>query len=123
MDGQPVSWRALTEFEMVKAISTQGRCIRMSLAAKCREFGYEIEEKRDDKGQITGFEIVGVSREVCDRFSNAVPRSKMESRNFNSALGGLRPCLRSTPSLFDTPQPKVARAHDARVLVRSESAA
>jgi conjugative relaxase-like TrwC/TraI family protein len=63
------SWRALTEFEMLKAIRYAGKVYQNELASSCRELGYRISEVRDDKGRITGFEIDGVSKEVCDRFS------------------------------------------------------
>ena len=71
------SWRALTEFEMLKAIRYAGKVYQNELAARCRGLGYAIEEKRDDKGRVTGFEIAGVSKEVCDRFSKR--RAEVES--------------------------------------------
>jgi conjugative relaxase-like TrwC/TraI family protein len=63
------SWRALTEFEMVKAIRYAGKVYQNELASSCRELGYRVSEVRDDKGRITGFEIDGVPKEICERFS------------------------------------------------------
>jgi conjugative relaxase-like TrwC/TraI family protein len=68
-DGASGSWRALTEFEMVKAIRYAGKVYQNELASSCRELGYGVSEVRDDKRRITGFEIDGVPKEVCERFS------------------------------------------------------
>jgi conjugative relaxase-like TrwC/TraI family protein len=61
-------WRALTEFEMVSAIRYAGKVYQNEMARSCRALGYEIVEIRDNRG-ITGFEIAGVSPEICKRFS------------------------------------------------------
>ncbi len=63
------SWRALTEFEMVRAIRYAGKVYQNELAGACRVLGYEITPGRDPRGAITGFEIAGVSAELRERFS------------------------------------------------------
>jgi conjugative relaxase-like TrwC/TraI family protein len=63
------SWRALTEFEMVRAIRYAGKVYQNELACACRALGYEITPSRDTKGEITGFELAGVSAELRERFS------------------------------------------------------
>jgi conjugative relaxase-like TrwC/TraI family protein len=63
------SWRALNEFEMFMAIRYAGKVYQNEMARSCRALGYEISESRDGRGAVTGFEIRGVSPEVCRRFS------------------------------------------------------
>lgn len=63
------SWRALTEFEMVSAIRYAGKVYQNEMARSCRALGYEIAESRDKRGNVTGFEIDGVSQEIRERFS------------------------------------------------------
>lgn len=68
-DEEAHAWRALTEYEILRAIRYAGKVYQNELASACRALGYEVTEKRDERGIITGFEIVGVSDEVCERFS------------------------------------------------------
>ncbi|MBI2516006.1 MAG: relaxase domain-containing protein [Opitutae bacterium] len=63
------SWKALTEFEMVRAIRYAGKTYQNELAKECRQLGYEITPARDARGTVTGFEIAGVSEDVRTRFS------------------------------------------------------
>jgi conjugative relaxase-like TrwC/TraI family protein len=63
------TWKALTEYEMFRAIRYSGKTYQNHLAAECRKLGYEIQEVRDNKGNVTGFEISGVSPEIRGRFS------------------------------------------------------
>lgn len=68
-DEEARAWRALTEYEMLRAIRYAGKVYQNELAVACRSLGYEVASKRDERGTVTGFEIVGVSAEVCERFS------------------------------------------------------
>ena len=63
------SWKALTEYEMLRAIRYAGKTYQNELAKECRQLGYEITPARDARGAITGFEIAGVSAEIRRRFS------------------------------------------------------
>lgn len=63
------AWKALTEFEMLRAIRYAGKVYQNELAKECRELGYDITPARNGRGEITGFEISGVSEEVRARFS------------------------------------------------------
>jgi conjugative relaxase-like TrwC/TraI family protein len=63
------SWRALTEFEMLRAIRYAGKVYQNELAKSCRALGYDLVETRDAKDRVTGFEVRGVSPEVWARFS------------------------------------------------------
>ena len=62
-------WRALNEYEMVSAIRFAGKVYQNEMARSCRALGYEICDARDKRGTVTGFEISGVSAEVCRRFA------------------------------------------------------
>ena len=62
-------WRALTEFEMVRAVRYAGKVYQNELARSCRELGYEIAETRDGRGTVIGFEIAGVDEQIRERFS------------------------------------------------------
>lgn len=62
-------WVALNEHEMLKAIRYAGKVYQNELAHGVRALGYGTREVRDAKGNVTGFEIAGVSAERCERFS------------------------------------------------------
>ena len=63
------SFKALDPSQMFKAIRYAGKSYQNELACECRRLGYELEMKRDAKGEITGFEIAGVPEEVLIRCS------------------------------------------------------
>ena len=81
------SWRAITEYEMLKAIRYAGKVYQNELAAGCRDLGYKIEEKRDGKGRVTGFEIACVSKEVCERFSKRRAEVEKGVEEFRQSFG------------------------------------
>lgn len=68
-DEKTNSWRALTEFEMIRAIRYAGKVYQNEMAKTCIQLGYSIDVVHDDKGRTTGFEISGVSAELRERFS------------------------------------------------------
>ena len=68
-DKQSKSWRALTEYEMLRSVRYAGKAYQNELGLSCRELGYELSETRDERGAVTGFEITGVSPEIRERFS------------------------------------------------------
>jgi conjugative relaxase-like TrwC/TraI family protein len=61
-------WFALHENAMLDAVRYAGKVYQNKLAREVKTLGYEIREVRE-KGEITGFEIKGVSPELCERFS------------------------------------------------------
>ena len=61
-------WFALNEHLMLEAIRYAGKVYQNEMAREVRALGYGIRQVRED-GQVTGFEIEGVSQELCDRFS------------------------------------------------------
>ena len=68
-DAQSKSWRAMTEFEMLRAVRYAGKVYQNELGRSCRELGYGLAETHDERGTVTGFEITGVSAKIRERFS------------------------------------------------------
>ncbi len=62
-------WFALNEFEMVKAIRYAGKVYQNDLARRVKLLGYGIRETRNEKGEVIGFEIEGVSDTLCALFA------------------------------------------------------
>ena len=81
------AWRALTEFEMVRAIRYAGKVYQNEMARSCRSLGYLITDARDKKGTITGFEIVGVPKPLRDRFSKRRAEIETGIAQFQEAHG------------------------------------
>jgi conjugative relaxase-like TrwC/TraI family protein len=61
-------WFALHENAMLDAVRYAGKVYQNELACEVKALGYETREVRE-KGEITGFEIKGVSNELCERFA------------------------------------------------------
>lgn len=80
-------WFALNEFEMVKAIRYAGKVYQNALAGKVKTLGYGIRETRDAKGQVTGFEIEGVSNVLCQRFAKRRAEIEREIEKFHKKHG------------------------------------
>ncbi len=79
-------WYALNEFEMVKAVRYAGKVYQNELARAVRKLGYEIREVRMN-GSVTGFEIEGVSDELCQRFSKRREEIEREIARFEKERG------------------------------------
>ena len=61
-------WYALNEYEMVRAVRYAGKVYQNAMARAVQQLGYGIRIVRQN-GEITGFEIEGVSDSLCERFS------------------------------------------------------
>jgi len=61
-------WYALHENGMLEAVRYAGKVYQNELAREVKALGYETLEVRENGG-ITGFEIKGVSQELCERFA------------------------------------------------------
>jgi conjugative relaxase-like TrwC/TraI family protein len=61
-------WFALHENAMLEAVRYAGKVYQNELAREVKALGYEVREVRE-KGEIKGFEIKGVSHELCERFA------------------------------------------------------
>ena len=81
------SFKALDASEMYRAIRYAGKSYQNALAQECIRLGYDIEMKRSDKGEITGFEIKGVSEDVLKRCSRRREQIDMEIEKFVAAKG------------------------------------
>jgi conjugative relaxase-like TrwC/TraI family protein len=86
-DESSKSWRALTEFEMLHAIRYAGKVYQNELAGSCRRLGYELDEVRDERGRVTGFEIRGVQPEVRERFSKRRAEVEQGVAEFTAKYG------------------------------------
>jgi len=80
-------WYALEECHMYKAVRYAGKAYQNELAREVKALGYDIREVRDKKGQVTGFEIEGVSDELCKRFSKRRAEIEREIEKFEKKHG------------------------------------
>jgi hypothetical protein len=62
-------WSALTEYEMVHAIRYAGKVYQNDLAIRLKAPGYQVVEEHDKRGNMIGWGIEGVSKEVRHEFS------------------------------------------------------
>lgn len=79
-------WYALNEYEMIKAVRYAGKVYQNELARTVRTLGYDIRIVRE-KGETTGFEIAGVSDEICQRFSKRREEIEREIEKFKAVHG------------------------------------
>jgi conjugative relaxase-like TrwC/TraI family protein len=79
-------YKALSEFEILKAIRYCGKFYQNAMARRVQELGYDIELKRTEKG-IEGFEIKGVDNELLERYSRRRAEIEKEIEKFISEAG------------------------------------
>src|SRR3990167_6032461 len=82
-------WVALSEFEMLKAIRYGGKVYQNELAKRVKDLGYEIVERRNEKGIIEGFEIDGVTGDIRKLFSKRRAVIEKEIEAFKEKVGRL----------------------------------
>lgn len=112
------SWKALTEIEMLRAVRYAGKVYQNELAARCLGLGYEMQESRDEKGGVTGFELEGVSEDVRDRFSKRRAEIEAGIADFRKDHGR-EPTTREIHVITtDTRNAKLAEATTPEVLRR-----
>ncbi|HLH01113.1 MAG TPA: MobF family relaxase [Bryobacteraceae bacterium] len=68
-DGTEGRWKALQASDIYERRAYLTEVYRNSLAREVRGRGYEIENRRDAKGQDAGFEIRGVSDALLEKYS------------------------------------------------------
>jgi conjugative relaxase-like TrwC/TraI family protein len=68
-DGTEGRWKALQASGIYERRTYLTEVCRNSLARQVRSLGYEIENRRDEKGRDRGFEIRGVSQELLTKYS------------------------------------------------------
>jgi conjugative relaxase-like TrwC/TraI family protein len=69
---------ALETHDMVKAIRYCGKIYQSAVRQKVEELGYRTRDKFNDRGQIEGFEIDGISDDLCEKYSQR--RGEIEER-------------------------------------------
>jgi conjugative relaxase-like TrwC/TraI family protein len=79
-------WYALNEYEMVRAVRYAGKVYQNEMARAVMELGYAIRQVREN-GEITGFEIEGVSDSLCDRFSKRREEIQRQVEKFEEMQG------------------------------------
>jgi len=79
-------WFALHENGMLEAVRYAGKVYQNELAREVKALGYEIREVRKD-GEIAGFEIKGVSQELCERFAKRREEIEREITKFEKKEG------------------------------------
>jgi conjugative relaxase-like TrwC/TraI family protein len=79
-------YKALSEFEILKAIRYCGKFYQNAMAKRIQELGYEIELKRTDRG-IEGFEIKGVDNDLLERYSRRRAEIEQKIEEFKSETG------------------------------------
>ncbi len=78
---------ALESCEMVKAIRYAGKVYQNELAREVQALGYKVEQSRNEKGLVEGFEIQGVSLAVRQRFSKRRAEVEAGIAAFEKAKG------------------------------------
>jgi conjugative relaxase-like TrwC/TraI family protein len=68
-DGTEGRWKALQASDIYERRAYLTEVYRNSLAREVRGLGYDIENRRDAKGQDAGFQISGVSDALLERYS------------------------------------------------------
>ena len=79
-------WYALNEYEMVRAIRYAGKVYQNEMARAVQQLGYGIRQVRQN-GEITGFEIEGVSDSLCERFSKRREEIERQIEKFEEKQG------------------------------------
>jgi conjugative relaxase-like TrwC/TraI family protein len=69
---------ALESHDMVKAIRYCGKIYQSALRRYVEELGYRTRDKFNERGQLEGFEIEGISDELCTKYSQR--RGEIEER-------------------------------------------
>ena len=79
-------WYALNEYEMVRAVRYAGKVYQNEMARAVQQLGYGIRLMRQN-GEITGFEIEGVSDALCERFSKRREEIERQIEKFEDKQG------------------------------------
>ena len=68
-DGAEGRWKALQASDIYEARAYLTEVYRNALAREVRSLGYEIQDRRDNRGRDLGFDIKGVSGELLEKYS------------------------------------------------------
>jgi conjugative relaxase-like TrwC/TraI family protein len=86
-DGTEGRWKALQCSGIYERRAYLTEVYRNALALEVRRLGYEIENRRDQRGQDAGFEICGVTSELLTRFSQRSRQRDEAVRAFVESTG------------------------------------
>jgi conjugative relaxase-like TrwC/TraI family protein len=78
---------ALETHDMVKAIRYAGKVYQSALRRNVESLGYRTRDKFDEKGLLEGFEIDGISDELCEKYSQRRGEIEEEIAAFKSVYG------------------------------------
>ena len=78
---------ALETHDMIKAIRYAGKVYQSALRRNVENLGYSTRDKFSDKGQLEGFEIDGISDELCEKYSQRRGEIEEEIAAFTSVYG------------------------------------
>jgi conjugative relaxase-like TrwC/TraI family protein len=86
-DGVETRWKALQASGIYQRRAYLTEIYRNSLARQVRSLGYEIEDRRDERGRDYGFEIRGIARDLLTRFSQRSQQRDDAMRDFVERTG------------------------------------
>lgn len=89
-DGTEGRWKALQATDIYERRAYLTEVYRNALARQVRSLGYTVEDRRDEKGRDSGFEIRGVSAELLTKFSQR-SRQRDEAIDVFVEKNGRRP--------------------------------
>src|SRR5271157_304125 len=78
---------ALETHDMIKAIRYAGKVYQSAVRRNVENLGYRTRDKFSDKGQLEGFEIDGISDELCEKYSQRRGEIEQEIAAFKSVYG------------------------------------
>src|SRR6516164_8874661 len=78
---------ALETHDMIKAIRYAGKVYQSALRRNVQNLGYRTRDKFSYKGQLEGFEIDGISDELCEKYSQRRGEIEEEIAAFKSVYG------------------------------------
>ena len=80
------NWYALNEYEIVRAVRYAGKVYQNEMARAVQELGYGIRQVRET-GEITGFEIEGISDSLCRSLFQAPGGNRASDREVRRKAG------------------------------------
>ena len=86
-DGTEGRWKALQASGLYERRSYLTEVYRNALAREVRVLGYEIENRHDLRGRDKGFEIVGFSQDLLDKYSQRSAQRDAAIQEFTQSRG------------------------------------
>src|SRR6266567_2944151 len=86
-DGTEGRWKALQASGLYERRSYLTEVYRNALAHEVRILGYEIENRRDNRGRDKGFDLVGCSQDLLDKYSQRSAQRDAAIQKFTRERG------------------------------------